>query len=96
VLDQPPYNLEKGELVVARVSAPAHGVVVPSEPNTEGAKVAGLPDLPENFKATATSDEIELTWSASEGAYTYELYLEIEGKYEKLTETPLVTFRLKT
>lgn len=37
-----------------------------------------------------------MTWSAIETAYSYEIFLEIEGKYEKLTETPLLTFKLKT
>ena len=46
VLDEAPYNLQKGELVVARVSAPRHGVRNPSEPNTDGARVRGLPISP--------------------------------------------------
>jgi hypothetical protein len=43
-LQQPPLSLKNRDLVVARVSSPAHGIVDPSKVNTGGAHIVSKPD----------------------------------------------------
>ena len=76
LVDMKKLNIESNQVVIGRVSAPDYGWEHPSLPNTEGARMLGLPIKMAAPEYTLNDDIAKFSWEAMHNVSRYELWME--------------------